>query len=160
VYAIGDVIGGLQLAHTAFHEGVIAAETIAGMDPEPINYVEQPRATYCRPQVASWGLTEAQAREKYGEVKVGKYPFSANGKALGMAEAEGFAKLVTDARTGQILGAHVVGGEGTEMLLAAGVAGGFEASAAEFATITAAHPTMSEALHEAALAASTGALHV
>ncbi|MHB8572804.1 MAG: dihydrolipoyl dehydrogenase [Candidatus Dormibacteria bacterium] len=160
VYAIGDCNGGLLLAHVAMHEGVVAAEVIAGHDPVPIEDVNMPRATYCRPQVASWGLTEAQARDRHPEVKVGKFPFSANGKALGMAEPEGFAKMVVDGKTGQILGAHIVGGEGTEVLLAAGVGGGFEASAGEFATIVAAHPTMSEALHEAALAASTGALHI
>ncbi len=116
IYAIGDCTGKLMLAHTAEAQGVVAAETIAGAETMPINYDMIPRATYCQPQVASFGYTEQQAKDKGFDVKVGKFPFSANGKAWGLGDATGFVKVVADAEHNEILGAHMIGPDVTELL--------------------------------------------
>ncbi len=149
VYAIGDCTGKLMLAHTAEAQGVVAAETIAGAETMPINYDMIPRATYCQPQVASFGYTEAQAKEKGFDVKVGKFPFSANGKAWGLGDATGFVKVVTDAEHGEIVGAHMIGPDVTELLPELVLAQMWDLTAHEVGRAIHAHPTLSEALKEA-----------
>src|SRR5256885_10862978 len=116
VYAIGDMAGAPLLAHKAMAEGVVAAEAIAGRDPRPIDYLNVPSCTYCRPQIASLGLSEARARENGRDVTVGKFPFTANGKAVALGETEGFVKVVADKATGEILGVHIVGPEAAAMI--------------------------------------------
>jgi len=163
VYAIGDVTGKLLLAHVASAQGIVAAEHIAGHETRPIreaDYAFMPRATYCHPQVASLGLTEAQAREKGYEVKIGKFPFLANGKALGLNEKDGFVKIISDARYGEILGAHLVGPEVTELLPELALAHTWELTAEEIARTVHAHPTLSEVLMEAAHAVEGQAIHI
>ena len=160
VYAIGDVTGKLPLAHVASAQGVIAAETIAGIESPPLDYVNMPRATYCIPQVASLGLTERQAREQGYSVKVGKFPFQASGKATAIGETTGMAKLVVDERYGEILGAHLIGPEVTELLGELSMARMLEGTTLELGWMVHAHPTLSEALKEAALAAGGRSLHI
>ena len=153
VYSIGDVTGKLLLAHVASAQGIVAAEHIAGHETRPMrdsDYAFMPRCTYCNPQVASLGYTEAQAKEKGYEIKVGKFPFIANGKALGMNEKNGFVKIIADAQYGEILGAHLVGPEVTELLPELALAHTWELTAEEIARTVHAHPTLSEALMEAA----------
>jgi dihydrolipoamide dehydrogenase len=153
VYAIGDVVGGLMLAHTAAHEGIVAAHVIAGdSDVHPIDYVKQPRATYCRPEIASIGLTQAQAEERGRPIKVGKVPFHAIAKALIGGEYEGFAKIIADKETDETLGIHLIGPHATELIAEASVAFELEAAPWEIGGSTHAHPTLSEILGEAALA--------
>ncbi len=160
IYAIGDLTGKLPLAHVASAQGIVAAETIAGVETMPIeSYDNMPRCTYCSPQVASLGLTEAQAQEQGLEVRVGKFPFQANGKALGLGEREGFIKLVVDARYGEILGVHMVGPEVTELLPELSLARMMELTPAEIARNVHAHPTLSETIMEAAHAALGHAIH-
>ena len=149
VYAIGDCTGKLMLAHTAEAQGVIAAETIAGAETMPLDYVMIPRATYCQPQVASFGYTEAQAKDKGYDVKVGKFPFSANGKAWGLGDATGFVKVVADANYNEILGAHMIGPDVTELLPELVLAQMWDLTAHEVGRAVHAHPTLSEALKEA-----------
>jgi dihydrolipoamide dehydrogenase len=149
LYAIGDVTAKLMLAHTAEAQGVVAAETIAGAETMPINYDMIPRATYCQPQIGSFGYTEAQAKEKGYEVKVAKFPFAANGKAWGLGDAVGFVKVVADARHNEILGAHMVGPDVTELLPELTLAQLWDLTADEVARNIHAHPTLSEALKEA-----------
>ncbi len=149
VYAIGDCTGKLMLAHTAEAQGVIAAETIAGAETMPLDYVMIPRATYCQPQVASFGYTEAQAKEKGYNVKVGKFPFSANGKAWGLGDATGFVKVVADAEHNEILGAHMIGPDVTELLPELVLAQMWDLTADEVGRAVHAHPTLSEAIKEA-----------
>ena len=149
VYAIGDCTGKLMLAHTAEAQGVIAAETIAGVETMPLDYVMIPRATYCQPQVASFGYTEAQAKEKGYDVKVGKFPFSANGKAWGLGDATGFVKVVVDAEHGEFLGAHMIGPDVTELLPELVLAQQWDLTAHEVGRAVHAHPTLSEAIKEA-----------
>ncbi len=149
VYAIGDCTGKLMLAHTAEAQGIVAAETIAGAETMPINYDMIPRATYCQPQVASFGYTEAQAKEKGFDVKVGKFPFSANGKAWGLGDATGFVKVVTDAEHGEIVGAHMIGPDVTELLPELVLAQMWDLTAHEVGRAVHAHPTLSEAIKEA-----------
>ena len=163
VYAVGDVTGKLLLAHVASAQGVVAAETIAGHETRPIkdtDYAFMPRCTYCKPQVASLGYTEAQARERGYEIKIGKFPFVANGKALGLNEKEGFVKIIADAQYGEILGAHLVGPEVTELLPELALARTWELTTEEIARTVHAHPTLSEALMEAAHAVMGQAIHV
>ncbi|GAB4551510.1 MAG: dihydrolipoyl dehydrogenase [Anaerolineae bacterium] len=150
VYAIGDATGKLQLAHVASAQGIICAETIAGSETMPLDYVMMPRATYCNPQVASFGYTEKQAREKGYEIKVAKFPWQANGKALGLGDYAGFVKLISDAKYGEILGAHLIGPNVTELLPELTLAQLWELTPAEIARNVHAHPTLSEALMEAA----------
>jgi len=150
VYAIGDVTGKLLLAHTAEAQAVVAAETIAGAETMPINYDMIPRATYCQPQIGSFGYTEAQAKDKGYDVKVAKFPFTANGKAHGLGEAIGFVKLVADAKYGEILGLHMIGPDVTELLPELTLAQLWDLTAEEVARNVHAHPTLSEALKEVA----------
>jgi dihydrolipoamide dehydrogenase len=153
VYAIGDVVGGLWLAHTAAHEGIIAAHTIAGeQDVHEIDYAEQPRATYCRPEIASVGLTEAQCQERGLPYKVGKVPFQAIAKALIGGEYEGFAKVIGNTETGDTLGVHIVGPHATDLIAEASLAISLEATPWEIGAATHPHPTLSEVVGEAALA--------
>ncbi len=159
VYAVGDVTGRMLLAHVAFTQGVVAAETIKGIETPEIVYEDMPRATYCQPQVASIGITEAQARERGIDVQVGKFPFRGVGKAVAIGEYEGFVKLVTDAGTGEIVGAHMIGPDVTELLAEIGVLKTLEGTPAELAWTTHAHPTLSEAIKEAALAVDGAAIH-
>ena len=149
VYAVGDVTGKLMLAHTAEAMGVVAAETIAGAETIEINFDMIPRATFCQPQIASFGYSEAQAREKGYDVKVASFPFSANGKARGMAEGVGFVKIVADAEHNEILGAHLIGPEVTELLPALTLAQKWDLTADEVARNIFAHPTLGEAMKEA-----------
>ena len=160
IWAIGDVTGKLMLAHVASAQGIVAAENIAGAETITLNYEMMPRATYCHPQIASFGLTEAQAKERGYEVKIGRFPFQANGKALGLGEGSGWAKIVTDARYGEILGAHLIGPEVTELLPELTLAQMMEITTAEIARNVHAHPTLSEALMEAAHDAEGHAIHL
>ena len=160
VYAIGDMAGPPLLAHKAMAEGVVAAEAIAGRDPRPVDYANVPSCTYCRPQVASVGLTEAKARENGRDVTVGKFPFTASGKAVALGETEGFVKVVADKATGEILGAHIVGHEATEVIHEFAVGRTLEATLEEIVSTIHAHPTLSEAVLEAALGALGQAIHL
>jgi dihydrolipoamide dehydrogenase len=149
IFAIGDVVGKLMLAHTAEAMGVVAAETIAGAETLEIDFDMIPRATFCQPQIASFGYSEEQAKEKGYDVKVATFPFSANGKARGMAEGVGFVKIVADAQYNEILGAHMIGPEVTELLPALTLAQRWDLTADEVARNVFAHPTLSEAMKEA-----------
>ena len=160
VYAIGDVTGKLLLAHVASAQGVMAAETMAGLESQPLDYVAMPRATYCVPQVASFGLTEQQAREQGHEVRVGKFPFQASGKAIAMAETSGIAKLVVDDKYGELLGAHLVGPEVTELLAELSIAKLLEGTTLELGWMVHSHPTLSEVVKEAALGADGRSIHI
>jgi dihydrolipoamide dehydrogenase len=150
IYAIGDCTGKLLLAHTAEAQGVVAAETIAGAETMPINYDMIPRATYCQPQIGSFGYSEQQAKDKGYNVKTAKFPFSANGKAHGLGEATGFVKIVADAKYGEILGLHMIGPDVTELLPELTLAQLWDLTAEEVARNVHAHPTLSEALKEVA----------
>jgi dihydrolipoyl dehydrogenase len=160
IYAIGDVAGPPLLAHKAMAEGVIAAEHLAGRNPKPFDRTNIPSCTYCAPQIASIGLTEQGARAIGRQVKVGKCPFRTSGRALAMAETEGFVKLVADAQFGEILGVHIVGPEATEMIAEVAALKTLEATLDELFLTMHAHPTLAEALLEAALAADGRALHL
>ena len=160
VYAIGDMAGPPLLAHKAMAEGVVAAEAIAGKDPRPIDYGNVPSCTYCRPQIASIGISEARARENGREISVGKFPFTANGKAVAMGETEGFVKVVADKATGEILGVHILGPEATEMIHEFAVGRTLEATLEEIIHTIHAHPTLSEAALEATLGALGQAIHI
>ncbi|KPL84716.1 dihydrolipoamide dehydrogenase [Thermanaerothrix daxensis] len=160
IWAIGDVTGKLMLAHVASAQGIVCAEAIAGVETVSLDYRMMPRATYCQPQVASFGLTEAQARAEGYEVKVGRFPFQANGKALGLGESGGFVKIITDAKYGEILGAHMIGPEVTELLPELTLAQRMELTPAEIARNVHAHPTLSEVIMEAAHVAEGHAIHI
>jgi len=159
VWAIGDVTGKLMLAHVASAMGIVAAERIAGAESVNLDYEAMPRAIYSQPQVASFGITEAQAKERGLEVKIGRFPFQANGKALGLGDYAGWVKLVTGAKYGEILGAHLVGPEVTELLPELTLARMLELTPAEIGRNVHAHPTLSEALMEAAHAAEGHPIH-
>ena len=159
IYSIGDVTMKLPLAHVASHQGVIAAETIAGRETHALNLNNVPRCTYSSPQVASLGLTEAQAKEQGHEVSIGKFNFRANGKALGINEYEGFVKLVVDKKYGEILGAHMVGPEVTDLTGELSLAKSMELTPLELAHAVHAHPTLTEVIAEAALDSMGIALH-
>ena len=148
VYAIGDVTGKFMLAHVAEAMGIVAAETIAGAETMPINYDMVPRATYCQPQIGSFGYSEAQAKEKGYDVKTATFPFSANGKAQGLGDAVGFVKVVADAKYNEILGAHMIGPEVTELLPVLTLAQQWDLTADEVARNVFAHPTLTEAIKE------------
>ena len=157
VYAIGDLAGAPWLAHKASHEGV---EKIAGVaDVKPIDWTNIPGCTYCRPQIASVGLTEARARAEGHDIRVGRFPFIGNGKAIAMGEPEGMAKVVFDARTGALLGAHLVGAEVTEMIQGYAIARTLETTEVELMHTVFPHPTVSETMHEAVLDAYGRAIH-
>ena len=159
VYAIGDVIGGLQLAHVASHEGLIAVEHIAGKNPTPLDPNLVSKCIYTSPEVASVGLTEDQAIEKGYEVKVGKFPFRAIGKALVLGESDGFVKFVADAKTNKLIGAHMVGPSVTDMITEAALAQVLGATSMDVANMVHPHPSLNEAIGEAALAVEGIALH-
>ena len=160
VYAIGDVTGAPWLAHKASHEGIVCVEKIAGGNPHPFETWNIPGCTYSRPQVASVGLTEARAREAGHDVKVGKFPFIGNGKAIALGEADGFVKTVFDAKTGELLGAHMVGAEVTELIQGYVIARQLETTEAELMETVFAHPTLSEMMHESVLGAYGRAIHI
>ncbi|WP_211849332.1 dihydrolipoyl dehydrogenase [Neoroseomonas eburnea] len=160
VYAIGDLAGPPWLAHKAMHEGVIVVEAIAGLHPHEMDVTNIPGCTYCRPQVASVGLTEAAAKAAGHEVRIGRFPFIGNGKAIALGEPEGFIKTVFDARTGAMLGAHMVGPEVTEMIQGYGIARTLETTEAELMATVFPHPTLSEAMHESVLDAYGKVLHI
>ena len=160
IFAVGDMTGRQMLAHKAMAEGVVAAEAIAGRSPRPVDYDNVPSCTYCRPQVASIGLSEAKARTNGREIAVGRFPFTANGKAVALGETEGFLKVVADKRTGEILGVHIVGSEATEMIHEFAVGRTLEATLEEIIHTIHAHPTLSEAALEATLAALGQAIHI
>jgi len=160
IWAIGDVTGKFLLAHVASAMGVICAENIAGHETTTIDYRMVPRATYCQPQVASFGLTEAQAKEAGYTVKVGRFPFQPNGKALGLGEYAGFVKIISDEKYGEILGAHMIGPEVTELLPELTLAQRYELTTAEIARNIHAHPTLSEVLMEAAEASEGHSIHI
>jgi dihydrolipoamide dehydrogenase len=159
IYAIGDVIGGLQLAHVASHEGIIAVEHIARKDPFALNYDLVSRCIYSNPEVSSVGITEEQAKEKGHKVKVGKFSFRAIGKALVFGESDGFVKIVADEETNDILGVHMIGPHVTDMITEAGLAMVLDATPWEIAHTIHPHPTLSEAIGEAALAVDGRAIH-
>ena len=160
VYAIGDVTGKLPLAHVASAQGVTAAEAIAGMNPMPLDYTLMPRATYCRPQIASFGLTEQQASDAGYSYKVGRFPMAASGKALAMGESSGMVKLVVDHEVGELLGAHMIGPEATELLGEVGLSRLLEGTTTELGWLVHPHPTISETIKEAALAVEGEAIHI
>ncbi|HEX2592736.1 MAG TPA: dihydrolipoyl dehydrogenase, partial [Rhizomicrobium sp.] len=161
VWAIGDLVGPPWLAHKGMHEGVIVAERIAGVKGvHPLNAANVPGCTYCWPQVASVGMTEAKAKASGRKVKVGKFPFVGNGKAIALGEAEGLVKTIFDEETGELLGAHMIGAEVTELIQGYVVAKTGELTDAELAHTIFPHPTLSEMMHEAVLAADGGALHI
>jgi dihydrolipoamide dehydrogenase len=150
IWAIGDVTAKLMLAHAGSAQGIVCAENIAGVKTVTLDYEMMPRATYCQPQVASFGLTEAQAKERGYEIKVGRFPFLANGKALGLGESNGWVKIISDAEYGEILGAHMIGPEVTELLPELTLAHMMELTAEEIARNVHAHPSLSEVVMEAA----------
>jgi dihydrolipoamide dehydrogenase len=160
IYAIGDVAGPPWLAHKASHEGILCVEKIAGHDVRPMDRNNIPGCTYCHPQVASVGLTEAKAKEAGYKVKVGKFPFIGNGKAIALGEAEGFIKTVFDEATGELLGAHMVGAEVTELIQGYAVGKTLETTEQELMHTVFPHPTLSEMMHESVLGAYGRALHI
>jgi dihydrolipoamide dehydrogenase len=160
IYAIGDVAGPPMLAHKAEHEGVICVEAIAGGHPHPMDKLKIPGCTYCNPQVASVGLTEKKAREAGYDVRVGKFPFIGNGKAIALGEPEGLVKTVFDKKTGQLLGAHLVGAEVTELIQGFVIAMNLETTEEELIHAVFPHPTLSETMHESVLAAYGRAIHI
>jgi dihydrolipoamide dehydrogenase len=160
LYAIGDITAPPWLAHKASHEGVIAVEAITGNHPHAMDPRNIPGCTYCHPQIASVGLTEAKAKEQGHEVKVGNFPFIGNGKAIALGEAEGFVKTVFDAKTGELLGAHMIGAEVTELIQGYTIGKTLETTEAELMETVFPHPTLSEMMHESVLAAYGRALHI
>ncbi len=160
LYAIGDIAGAPWLAHKASHEAIICVEKICGLnDVHPLNLMNIPGCTYCHPQVASIGLTEKKAKEKGYEIRVGRFPFIGNGKAIALGEAEGMVKTIFDAKTGELLGAHMIGAEVTEMIQGYGIARTLETTEAELMHTVFPHPTLSEMMHESVLDAFKRAIH-
>ena len=159
IYAIGDVAGAPMLAHKAEHEGVICVETIKGLDTHTMDKLRIPGCTYCHPQIASVGLTEAKAKEQGREIKVGRFPFAGNGKAIALGEPEGLIKTIFDAKTGQLLGAHMVGAEVTELIQGFVIAMDLETTEEELIHTIFPHPTLSEMMHESVLDAFGRAIH-
>ncbi len=160
LYAIGDIAGAPWLAHKASHEGVMVAELIAGQKPHPVKPESIAGCTYCHPQIASVGYSEAKAKELGYEVKVGRFPFIGNGKAIALGEAEGMVKTVFDAKTGELLGAHMVGAEVTEMIQGYVVGRTLETTEAELMETVFPHPTLSEMMHESVLDAYGRVIHM
>jgi dihydrolipoamide dehydrogenase len=160
VYAIGDVAGEPMLAHKGSHEGIVAAERIAGVAHHPMRYDNIPSVGYCHPEIATIGMTEAEAKEAGHEVKVGKYPLTNHGRALTAAHNEGFVKIVADAEYGEVLGVHMIGYNVSELIGEAGMARALESTVEEIAAHAHAHPSMAEAVMEAALAAMDRAIHI
>jgi dihydrolipoamide dehydrogenase len=160
IFAIGDIVHGPALAHVASAEGIICVEKIAGLEVDPLDYKNIPGCTYTTPEIASCGLTEAAAREAGYDVKVGKFPFTASGKASASGAKEGFVKLIFDAAYGELLGAHMIGANVTEMISEIVVARKLETTAHEIIKSVHPHPTMSEAIMEAAAAAYGEVIHL
>ena len=160
VWAIGDVTGKVMLAHAASAQGIVCAESIAGTPTRKLDYQSMPSATYSTPQVASFGLTEKQAVEQGHRVDIARFPFTANGKALGIGQSRGFVKIICDARHGEILGAHMIGPEVTELLPELTLAHAAELTIEEVAHNIHAHPTLSETLSEAAHGLAGGYIHI
>lgn len=160
VYAIGDVVSGPWLAHKASHEAIICVEKIAGKNPKPINSKNIPGCTYCHPQIASVGYTEVQAKAAGFQIQVGKFPAIANGKAIAMGETEGMVKTIFDAKTGELLGAHMIGAEVTEMINGFIIAKNMEGTELDIMHSIFPHPTISEMMHESALAAYNRVIHI
>lgn len=160
IWAIGDVTGKLMLAHVGSAQGIVCAENIAGIETITIDYEMLPRATYSHPQIASFGLTENQAKERGFEIKVGRFPFQANGKALGLGDSSGWVKIIAEAKYGEILGVHMIGAEVTELLPELTLARMMELTPAEIARNVHAHPTLSEVVMEAAHAVEGHAIHI
>ncbi len=160
IYAIGDIVPGPALAHVASAEGIICVEKIAGHHPEPIDYNNIPSCTYCSPEIASVGYTEQSAKAAGYEVKVGKFPFSASGKASAAGAKSGFVKVIFDAKYGEFLGAHMIGANVTEMIAEVVVARKLETTGHEIVKSVHPHPTMSEAIMEAAAAAYDEVIHL
>jgi len=160
IFAVGDVTGRMLLAHVASAQAVTVAEYIAGLDPQPLDYSLMPRAIYCKPQVASFGLTEAQAIEQGLSVTIGRFPFTASGKAIALGETEGMVKLVVDDEIGEIIGAHMIGSEVTELLGELSMAKLLEGTSTELGWLVRPHPTISEIVKEAALDTMGEAIHI
>ena len=160
VYAIGDVTGKMLLAHVASAQAVTAVEYIAGLNPAPLDYRLMPKAIYCEPQVASFGITEDQATNEGVEFQIGKFPFSASGKAIALGHTEGLVKLITDPEIGEILGAHMIGSEVTELLAELSMTKLLEGTTTELGWLIHPHPTISETLKEAALDSTSEAIHI
>jgi dihydrolipoamide dehydrogenase len=160
LYAIGDIVPGFALAHVASHEAVVAVEHLAGHDPEPVRMDQMPRVTFCRPQIASVGMSEEEAKAAGREVRTGQFPFRALGKATIVGEIDGFAKLVADAETGLLLGTHIIGPHAGDLIAEPTFAQVVEATAAEIGMTVHAHPTLPEVLPEAALAVDGAPIHV
>jgi dihydrolipoamide dehydrogenase len=160
LYAIGDLTGAPWLAHKASHEGVSCVEAIAGLHPHALNVARIPGCTYSNPQVASIGLTEEKAKAAGYQVRVGKFPFSGNGKAIALGEPEGLVKTIFDAKTGELLGAHMVGTEVTELIQGYGIAMTLETTEAQLMETIFPHPTLSEMMHEAVLDAYGRVIHI
>jgi dihydrolipoamide dehydrogenase len=160
IWAVGDVTGKLMLAHVGSAQGIICAENIAGIDTTTLDYEMMPRATYCHPQIASFGITETEAKERGFDVEVGRFPFQANGKALGLGDYAGWVKIITDRKYGEILGASMIGPEVTELLPELTLAQMMELTPAEIGRNVHAHPTLSEVLMEAAHSAEGHAIHI
>jgi dihydrolipoamide dehydrogenase len=160
IYAIGDVVPGAALAHVASAEGIICVEKMAGQNPHPLDYGNIPSCTYCTPEVASVGYTEAAAKEAGYKVKVGKFPFSASGKAKAAGASQGFVKVIFDEKYGEFLGAHMIGSNVTEMIAEVVVARKLETTGHEIVKAVHPHPTMSEAIMEAAAAAYDEVIHL
>jgi len=160
VYAIGDITGPPLLAHVASHEGIICIEKIAGQSPHPLDYESIPGCTYCQPQVASIGMTESKAKKAGYDLKIGRFPYAASGKARAIGERDGFVKLIFDNKYGEILGAHIIGAEATEMIAEIGMAKSLESTPLELAKTIHAHPTLSEMIMEAAGDALGQAVHI
>ncbi|MGO9179130.1 MAG: dihydrolipoyl dehydrogenase [Candidatus Limnocylindrales bacterium] len=160
LYAIGDLVGGLLLAHVAAHEGITAVETICGLDPEPIDYTIMPRATYCRPQIASIGRSEQELQRDGVPFKAGRFPWTANGKAIIGGEHDGFVKVLAHAETDRVLGIHMIGPHVTDLVAEASVGMLLEATAWEFGAAVHPHPTLSEAIGEAAMAVAGRSINV
>jgi dihydrolipoamide dehydrogenase len=160
IYAIGDVAGPPMLAHKASHEGVLCVEAIKGLHPHPLDKLKIPGCTYCQPQIASVGLTEAAAKDRGHEIKVGRFPFVGNGKAIALGEDQGLVKTIFDAKTGQLLGAHLVGAEVTELIQGFVIAMQLETTEEDLMHAVFPHPTLSEMMHESVLAAYGRALHI
>jgi dihydrolipoamide dehydrogenase len=160
LYAIGDVAGSPRLAHKAEHEGTICIEKIAGLSPRSINKIQIPGCTFCRPQIASVGLTEETAIQAGYKLKVGRFPYKANGKAIALGDTDGLVKTIFDAKTGQLLGAHIVGAESTELIQGFVVAMGLETTEEELMQTIFPHPTLSEIMHESVLNAFGRSIHI
>jgi dihydrolipoamide dehydrogenase len=160
IWAIGDVAGPPMLAHKAEHEAVVTVETIAGLHPHPLDRMKVPGCTYCEPQIASVGLTEAKAREAGRDIKVGRFPYAGNGKAIALGEPEGLVKTIFDAKTGELLGAHMVGAEVTELIEGFVVAMNLETTEQELMHTIFPHPTLSETMKESVLDAYGRALNI